>query len=191
LCRRYCRVARNSANFLGTHGCYIPFENSALDPSRAAKDANQPAQLATVLQKRKAIQKEFNASQSDGKEVSLADLIVLGGYAAIEKAMNCAGQDMKVPITPGRTDASWEQTDIDSFEPLEPIADGFRNYLRGKQRLSAEELLVDRAQLLTLTAPEMTVPVGGLRVLGANVGQSTDGVFTERPETVQRQSGWF
>ena len=147
-------------------------------------DVNQPAQLAKVLQKLEAIQKEFNASQSGGKKVSLADLIVLGGCAAIEKAAKGAGHDVKVPFTPGRMDASQEQTDVDSFAPLEPTADGFRNYLRGKQRLSAEELLVDRAQLLTLTAPEMTVLVGGLRVLGANAGQSTHGVFTKRPETL-------
>ena len=147
-------------------------------------DVNQPAQLATVLQKLEAIQKEFNASQSDGKKVSLADLIVLGGCAAIEKAVKAAGDNVEVPFTPGRMDASQDQTDSDSFAPLEPAADGFRNYLRGKQRLSAEELLVDRAQLLTLTAPEMTVLVGGLRVLGANAGQSTHGVFTERPETL-------
>ena len=147
-------------------------------------DVNQPAQLAKVLQTLEAIQKEFNASQSGGKKVSLADLIVLGGGAAIEKAAKDAGHDVKVPFTPGRMDASQEQTDVDSFAPLEPTADGFRNYLRGKQRLSAEELLVDRAQLLTLTAPEMTVLVGGLRVLGANAGQSKHGVFTKRPETL-------
>jgi catalase-peroxidase len=147
-------------------------------------DVNQPAQLATVLQKLEAIQKEFNASQSGGKKVSLADLIVLGGDAAIEKATKNAGHDVKVPFTPGRMDASQEQTDVESFAPLEPTADGFRNYFRGKQRLSAEERLVDRAQLLTLTAPEMTVLVGGLRVLGANAGQSPHGVFTKRPETL-------
>ena len=147
-------------------------------------DVNQPAQLATVLERLEAIQKEFNASQSGGKKVSLADLIVLGGCAAIEKAAKGAGHDVKVPFTPGRTDASQEQTDVDSFAPLEPTADGFRNYLRGKQRLSAEELLVDRAQLLTLTAPEMTVLVGGLRVLNANTGQSKHGVFTKKPETL-------
>ena len=147
-------------------------------------DVNQPAQLAKVLQTLEAIQKEFNASQSGGKKVSLADLIVLGGCAAIEKAAKDAGHDVKVPFTPGRMDASQEQTDVDSFAPLEPTADGFRNYLRGKQRLSAEELLVDRAQLLTLTAPEMTVLVGGLRVLGANAGKSKHGVFTKRPETL-------
>ena len=147
-------------------------------------DVNQPAQLAKVLRTLEAIQNEFNASQSGGKKVSLADLIVLGGCAAIERAAKGAGYDVKVPFTPGRMDASQEQTDAHSFAPLEPTADGFRNYLRGKQRLSAEELLVDRAQLLTLTAPEMTVLVGGLRVLGANAGQSAHGVFTKRPETL-------
>ena len=147
-------------------------------------EVNQPAQLATVLQKLEAIQKEFNASQSGGKKVSLADLIVLGGCAAIEKAAKDAGHDVKVPFTPGRMDASQEQTDVDSFAPLEPVADGFRNYLRGKQLMSPEEALVDRAQLLTLTAPEMTVLVGGLRVLGANAGQSKHGVFTKQPETL-------
>jgi catalase-peroxidase len=147
-------------------------------------DVNQPAELAKVLGKLEAIQKEFNASQSGQKKVSLADLIVLGGSAAIEKAAKDAGHDVKVPFTPGRMDASQEQTDADSFAPLEPTVDGFRNYVRGKQRLSPEELLVDRAQLLTLTAPEMTVLVGGLRVLGANVGKSRHGVFTKRPETL-------
>ncbi|QWG11486.1 catalase/peroxidase HPI [Bradyrhizobium sediminis] len=142
---------------------------------------NQPAQLAKALSSLEAIQKEFNAG---GKKVSLADLIVLGGCAAIEKAAKGAGHDVKVPFTPGRMDASQEQTDADSFAPLEPTADGFRNYLHGKQRSSAEELLVDRAQLLTLTAPEMTVLVGGLRVLGANAGKSPHGVFTKRPETL-------
>jgi catalase-peroxidase len=147
-------------------------------------DVNQPKQLATVLQKVEAIQKEFNASATGGKKVSLADLIVLGGGAAIEKAAKAAGHDVKVPFTPGRMDASQEQTDVDSFAPLEPVADGFRNYLRGKQLMSPEEALVDRAQLLTLTAPEMTVLVGGLRVLGANAGQSKHGAFTKRPETL-------
>jgi catalase-peroxidase len=147
-------------------------------------NVNQPAQLATVLAKLEAIQKEFNAAQSFGKKVSLADLIVLAGGAAIEQAAKSGGHDVKVPFTPGRMDAAHEQTDADSFAPLEPIADGFRNYLRGNPRLSAEELLVDRAQLLTLTAPEMTVLVGGLRVLGANAGQSKHGVFTKRPETL-------
>ncbi len=144
-------------------------------------DINQPAQLATVLQRLEAIQKEFNASQSGGKKVSLADLIVLGGGAAIEKAAKDAGHDVKVPFAPGRMDASQELTDAHSFAPLEPTADGFRNYLRGEQLMSTEELLVDRAQLLTLTAPEMTVLVGGLRVLGANAGGSKHGVFTKQP----------
>lgn len=147
-------------------------------------DVNQPAQLAKVLEKLEAIQQEFNASQSGDKKVSLADLIVIGGGAAIEKAAKDAGNYVKVPFTPGRMDASQEQTDVDSFAPLEPTADGFRNYLSGRQRLSPEEALVDRAQLLTLTAPEMTVLVGGLRVLGANTDQSTHGVFTKRPETL-------
>jgi catalase-peroxidase len=145
---------------------------------------NQPAELAKALQKLEAIQKEFNASASGGKKVSLADLIVLGGSAAIEKAAKAAGHDVKVPFTPGRMDASQEHTDVESFAPLEPKADAFRNYINGKQRLSAEELLVDKAQLLKLTAPEMTVLVGGLRVLGANTGKSTHGVFTKRPETL-------
>jgi catalase-peroxidase len=147
-------------------------------------DVNQPAELAKVLQKLEAIQKDFNASQSGGKKVSLADLIVLGGAAAIEKAAKAGGHDVKVPFTPGRMDASQEKTDAQSFAPLEPTADGFRNYLRGKQLMLPEEALVDRAQLLTLTAPEMTVLVGGLRVLGANAAHSTHGVFTERPETL-------
>jgi catalase-peroxidase len=147
-------------------------------------EVNEPAQLAKVLQTLEAIQKEFNASQSGGKKVSLADLIVLGGDAAIEKAAKAAGQDVKIPFTSGRTDASQEQTDVESFAPLEPAADGFRNYLRDKKGLSAEELLLDRAQLLTLTAPELTVLVGGLRVLGANAGKSSHGVFTKRPETL-------
>ena len=145
---------------------------------------NQPAQLAKVLQKLEVIQKEFNAAQSGGKKVSLADLVVLGGCAAIEKAAKDAAVDVKVPFTPGRMDASQEQTDADSFAPLEPTADGFRNYFPARQRLSAEEQLVDRAQLLKLTAPEMTVLVGGLRVLGANFGKSTHGVFSKRPETL-------
>ena len=152
-------------------------------------DVNQPAQLAKVLETLEAIQNKFNASQSGGKKVSLADLIVLGGCAGVEKAAKDAGHDVKVPFTPGRMDASQEQTDAASFAPLEPVADGFRNYVRGKQRLSAEELLVDRAQLLRLTAPEMTVLVGGLRVLGANAGKSTLGVFTKQPETLT--NGFF
>ena len=135
-----------------------------------------------MLQKLETIQKEFNASQAGGKKVSLADLIVLGGSAAVEKAAKAAGHDVKVSFTPGRTDASQEQTDAESFGPLEPRADGFRNYLRPPQLLTAEQLLVDRAQLLTLSAPEMTVLVGGLRVL--NVGQPAHGVLTKRPETL-------
>jgi catalase-peroxidase len=148
---------------------------------------NQPAQLATVLQKLEAIQKEFNSAQtkgSKGKKVSLADLIVLGGDAAIEKAAKAAGHDVKIPFTPGRMDASQEQTEVESFEPLEPKADGFRNYVSGKQHLSPEEMLVDKAQLLKLTAPEMTVLVGGLRVLGANNANAKYGVFTKHPETL-------
>jgi catalase-peroxidase len=150
-------------------------------------EINQSTELARVLQKLEALQKEFNSTQTNGnkgKKISLADLIVLGGDAAIEKAAKAAGHDVKIPFTPGRMDASQEQTDVESFAPLEPKADGFRNYRRGKQRLSAEEMLVDRAQLLKLTAPEMTVLVGGLRVLGANAGKSTHGVFTKRPETL-------
>ncbi len=147
-------------------------------------EVNQPAQLAKVLQTLAAIKKEFNASQSGGKKVSLADLIVLGGCAAVEKAAKAAGHDVKVPFTPGRTDASQEQTDVESFTFLEPAADGFRNYLKARFSVFAEELLIDKAQLLTLTAPEMTVLVGGLRVLGANFGKSQHGVFTQRPETL-------
>jgi catalase-peroxidase len=145
---------------------------------------NQPKQLATVLAKLEAVQKEFNASASGGKKVSLADLIVLGGGAAIEKAAKAAGHDVKVPFTPGRMEASQQQTDVESFAPLEPTADGFRNYSGGEQFMSPEEALVDRAQLLTLTAPEMTVLIGGLRVLGANAAQSKHGAFTKRPETL-------
>jgi len=148
-------------------------------------EVNQPAELAKVLQKLEAIQKEFNASASGGKKVSLADLIVLGGGAAIEKAAKNAGADVKAPFTPGRVDASHEQTDVESFAPLEPRADGFRNYLSGKRQFMApEEALVDRAQLLTLTGPEMTVLIGGLRVLGANAGGSKNGVLTKRPGTL-------
>ncbi len=147
-------------------------------------DVNQPAELAKVLQKLEAIQKAFNGSQKGKKRVSLADLIVLGGCAAIEAAANKAGHNVKVPFTPGRMDASQEQTDVESFAPLEPVADGFRNYYRGGQLMLPEEALVDRAQLLRLTAPEMTVLVGGLRVLGANAGQSKHGVFTRKPGTL-------
>jgi catalase-peroxidase len=147
-------------------------------------EVNQPAQLKKVLQTLEGIQKEFNRAQSGGKQVSLADLIVLGGCAGVEQAAKNAGQAVSVPFTPGRTDASQEQTDVNSFAVLEPVADGFRNYLKAKYAVTAEELLVDRAQLLTLTAPEMTVLVGGMRVLNANFGQSQHGVFTDRPETL-------
>ena len=147
-------------------------------------EVNEPDALTKALQTLKAIQGDFNSSQSDGKKVSLADLIVLGGCAAVEAAAKKAGHDVKVPFTPGRADATQQQTDADSFGPLEPIADGFRNYLRNGHPLSAEELLLDRAQLLTLTAPEMTVLVGGMRALNANFGQSRHGVFTNRPETL-------
>ena len=145
---------------------------------------NQPTQLKTVLQTLGGIQKKFNSAQSRGKRVSLADLIVLGGCAAVEQAAKNAGHDVTVPFTPGRTDASQEQTDVESFAVLEPAADGFRNYLNDGYPLSAEELLVDRAQLLTLTAPEMTVLLGGMRVLNANFGRSQHGVFTKRPQTL-------
>jgi catalase-peroxidase len=140
--------------------------------------------LDKVLTRLEAIQKDFNVSAAGGRKVSLADLIVLGGDAAIEKAAKDAGADVNIPFTPGRMDASQEHTDVESFEPLEPKADGFRNYLRGKQRLSPEEMLVDKAQLLKLTAPEMTVLVGGLRVLGANAGSSKHGLFTKKPGTL-------
>jgi len=145
---------------------------------------NQQADVGTVVQKLEEIQQEFNGSQSGGKKVSLADLIVLGGCAAVEQAAKSAGYDVEVPFAPGRTDASQEQTDVDAFTVLEPKADGFRNYLRDGHSIPAEELLLDRAQLLTLTAPEMTVLVGGMRVLNANVGQLKHGVFTDRPETL-------
>ncbi len=141
-------------------------------------EVNQPAVLAKVLKKLEAIQKEFNSTQSNGskgKKVSLADLIVLGGCAAVEEAAKRAGHKVKIPFTPGRTDASQKQTDVHSFAVMEPVADGFRNYLRSGQILSAEELLVDRAQLLTLTAPEMTVLIGGMRALNANFGQTKHG----------------
>jgi catalase-peroxidase len=143
---------------------------------------NQPAQLQTVLQALEGIRKAFNSTQSDGKRVSLADLIVLGGCAGVEQAARNAGFAVTVPFTPGRTDASQDQTDVAAFAVLEPAADGFRNYLKTRYSVSAEELLVDRAQLLTLTAPEMTVLVGGMRVLNANFGQTRHGVFTRRPE---------
>jgi len=147
-------------------------------------EANQPARLAKVLKTLEGIRKAFNGAQKGGKKVSLADLIVLGGCAAIEQAAKNAGHAVEVPFTPGRTDASQEQTDVESFAVLEPAADGFRNYLKTEYTVSAEALLVDKAQLLTLTAPEMTVLVGGMRVLNANVGQSKHGVFTKRPGTL-------
>jgi catalase-peroxidase len=147
-------------------------------------EVNQPAKLKKVLQIIEGIQKEFNSAQSGGKEVSLADMIVLGGCAGVEQAAKKAGHDVTVPFTPGRTDASQEQTDVQSFAVLEPVADGFRNYQKTEYAVSAEELLVDRAQLLTLTAPEMTVLVGGMRVLDANFGQSQHGVFTKQPEVL-------
>jgi catalase-peroxidase len=150
-------------------------------------EVNQPKQLATVLQTLEGIQKAFNSRQSEGKKVSLADLIVLGGCAGVEQAAKNAGHDVTVPFTPGRTDASQEHTDATSFAVLEPSADGFRNYLKTKYAVSAEELLVDRAQLLTLTAPEMTVLVGGMRVLNTNFGQSQHGVFTKQPETLTNE----
>ncbi len=150
-------------------------------------EVNQPAELAKVLRTLEAIQKDFNSSQSNGntgKKVSLADLIVLGGCAAVEEAAKKAGHDVKVPFSPGRTDASQEQTDVHSFAVMEPAADGFRNYVGKQNGISAAELLVDRANLLTLTAPEMTVLVGGMRALDANFGQTKHGVFTNRPETL-------
>ena len=147
-------------------------------------EVNNPPELAKTLQTLEGIQAEFNGSQSDGKRVSLADLIVLAGCAAVEAAAKNAGLDVEVPFAPGRTDAVQEQTDVESFAVLEPTADGFRNYLANGHQRTAEELLVDRAQMLTLTAPEMTVLVGGLRVLNANVGQSELGIFTKRPETL-------
>jgi catalase-peroxidase len=147
-------------------------------------EVNQPDALAKVLRKLTAIQKDFNTSQSGSKKVSLADLIVLGGCAAVEEAAKKSGHKVKVPFSPGRTDASQRQTDVESFAFLEPTADGFRNYLRNGNGNSAEELLVDKAQLLNLTAPEMTVLVGGMRALNANFGQSKHGVFTNRPETL-------
>ena len=147
-------------------------------------EANQPAQLAKVLGTLERVQKEFNGGQSGGKKVSLADLIVLGGSAGIEQAARNAGHTVTVPFTPGRTDASQDKTDTASFAVLEPVADGFRNYQKERYSVSAEELLIDRAQQLTLTAPEMTVLIAGLRVLNANAGQSKNGVFTKRPETL-------
>jgi catalase-peroxidase len=150
-------------------------------------EVNQPAELAKVLKALEGIQSAFNSAQSGGKKVSLADLIVLGGCAAVEAAAKNAGHEVTVPFSPGRMDASQEQTDAVSFAVLEPIADGFRNYLKGKYTVSAEELLVDKAQLLTLTAPEMTVLVGGMRVLNANFGKTQHGVFTKKPEALTNE----
>ena len=147
-------------------------------------EVNQPAELATALKAMEAVQKDFNSAQSGGKKISLADLIVLGGSAAIEAAAKKAGHDITVPFSPGRTDASQAQTDVDSFEPLEPTADGFRNYVRKGQEDSSAEQLLDRANLLTLTAPELTVLIGGMRALNANVGGVQHGIFTQRPETL-------
>ena len=169
---------RNSDKRGGANGARI-----RLAPQKGW-EVNQPAQLAKALGVLEKIQKDFNGAQSGGKKVSLADLIVLGGCAAVEKAAKTAGNDVEVPFSPGRTDATQDQTDVDAFAVLEPIADGFRNYLRGPQGVSAEALLLDKAQLLTLTAPEMTVLVGGMRMLNANVGQTAHGVFTDKPETL-------
>ncbi|MCB0731010.1 MAG: catalase-peroxidase, partial [Ignavibacteriae bacterium] len=166
---------RGSDNRGGANGARI-----RLSPQKDWK-VNNPAQLAKVLGALESIQKEFNEAQNN-KKVSLADLIVLGGCAAVEKAAKDAGHDVKVPFAPGRADATEEQTDVESFAVLEPEADGFRNYSRTKFTVSAEEMLVDKAQLLTLTAPEMTVLVGGMRVLNANFDHSKHGVFTKRPE---------
>ncbi|NJD60957.1 MAG: catalase-peroxidase, partial [Anaerolineae bacterium] len=149
-----------------------------------AWEVNQPEQLAKVLKALENIQSAFNKDQAGGKKVSLADLIVLGGCAGVEQAAKNAGHAVTVPFTPGRTDASQEQTDVLSFAVLEPKADGFRNYQKTRYAVSAEEMLVDRAQLLTLTAPEMTVLIGGMRVLNTNFGQSQHGVFTRQPETL-------
>jgi catalase-peroxidase len=162
----------------GAHGARI-----RLEPQKDW-EVNQPAQLAKVLKTLEGIQRTFNRAQKDGKKVSLADLIVLAGCAGVEQAAKNAGHKVTVPFTPGRMDASQEQTDVASFAVLEPKADGFRNYIKTKYAVSAEELLVDRAQLLTLTAPEMTVLVGGMRDLNANFGKSQHGVFTKRPETL-------
>jgi catalase-peroxidase len=147
-------------------------------------EVNQPGQLAKVVKMLEGIKDEFSRAEPGGNKISLADLIVLGGCAGVERAASNAGHEVTLPFTPGRMDASQEQTDVVSFAVLEPTADGFRNYLKGKHGVSAEELLIDKAQLLTLTAPELTVLVGGLRVLGANAGGSTHGVFTTMPEAL-------
>ena len=147
-------------------------------------EVNQPTQLAKVLKTLEGIQTEFNSSAAGGKKVSIADLIVLAGCAGVEKAASNADHQVSVPFMPGRMDASQEQTDVNSFDVLEPIADGFRNYLKGRYSVPSETLLIDRAQLLTLTAPEMTVLIGGMRVLGTNANKSMHGVFTKRPEAL-------
>jgi catalase-peroxidase len=147
-------------------------------------EVNEPAELAKALQALEQVQQDFNASQSGAKRVSLADLIVLGGCAAVEKAAKDAGVDITVPFAPGRTDATQEQTDVETFAVLEPMADGFRNYLRPGEKLSPETLLLERANLLNLTAPEMTVLVGGMRALNANAGGAPHGVFSDRPEAL-------
>ncbi len=147
-------------------------------------EANNPAELATVLQTLEQVQQDFNGSQSGATRVSLADLIVLGGCAAVEQAAKNAGHDITAPFSPGRTDASQEQTDVDAFAVLEPTADGFRNYLQAGEKLPPEQLLLERANFLTLTAPEMTVLVGGMRALNANFDHSAHGIFTDRPETL-------
>jgi catalase-peroxidase len=154
-----------------------------LEPQRSWA-VNEPAEVARVLQTLERIQQDFNAAQSGGTKVSLADLIVLGGCAGVEQAASNAGYDVTVPFMPGRTDATQEQTDVESFAVLEPKADGFRNYLRAGEKLPPETLLLDRANMLTLTVPEMTVLVGGMRALGANVGRTRHGVLTDRPETL-------
>jgi catalase-peroxidase len=154
-----------------------------LEPQRSW-DVNEPAELAQVLPVLERVQQEFNDAQSGGKRVSLADVIVLGGCAAVEQSAKNAGHEITVPFRPGRTDASQEQTDVDSFAVLEPRADGFRNYLRDGEKLPPETLLLDRANMLTLTAPEMTVLVGGMRALGANVGRSKHGILTDRSDAL-------
>jgi len=147
-------------------------------------DVNRPDELESVLQALEDVQQSFNAAHSGGKQVSLADLIVLGGWAGVEQAAKNAGHDITVPFTPGRADASQDQTDIEAFAVLEPVADGFRNYLKAQYVIKAEEMLVDKAQLMTLTAPEMTVLVGGMRALNTNADGSEHGVFTDRPESL-------
>ncbi|MCB1056401.1 MAG: catalase-peroxidase, partial [Acidobacteria bacterium] len=169
---------RNSDKRGGANGARI-----RLEPQRSWK-VNEPKRLGKILDKLEEIQADFNGAQGGGKQVSLADLIVLGGCAAVEQAAKAGGHDIEVPFTPGRTDATAEQTDAESFEPLEPEADGFRNFLKADFSVPSERLLVDRAQLLALSAPEMAVLVAGLRVLGANSGGSRHGVFTDRPGTL-------